>query len=67
MFVLLAYSTSATLAIACITLLAASALVAVVGTRIVRSKEWRQVRQARPKQQERNWRPARKAPPKNCD
>lgn len=47
MFVLLAYSTSATLAIACITLLAASALVAVVGTRIVRSKERRQVRKAR--------------------
>jgi hypothetical protein len=48
-------------------LLAASALVAVVGTRIVRSKERRQVRKARQQQQERNWRPARKAPPKNTD
>jgi hypothetical protein len=48
------------LAIACITILAACWLVAVVGTRIVRSKQRRLSRPDLYGQQLRRWRPARK-------
>ncbi len=60
MFTLLGASTSALLAIACITFLAACWLVAVVGTRIVRSKQRRLSRPDLYGQQLRRWRPARK-------
>jgi len=68
MFALLATSLSAYLAIGAITIMAACALVAVVGTRIVRSKQRRQCRQERLGQQARHWRPARKPePPKESN
>lgn len=68
MFMLLGASTSALLAVACIALLAVCGLVAVVGTRIVRSRQRRLFRPDLRGQHLRRWRPERKPePPKEGD
>lgn len=68
MYAVVTSDATGVLAIVAIVLMVVCTLVAVVGTRIVRSKQRQKVRHDRHLQQARSWRPSRRPePPKGND